>query len=1196
MTEKLKIVSLKRTNNIKIRRRVAHSELWAWAEETLQRNRAHSVGIQSDILSESILSLEEFSAALVGEGWFGIICIEQQNSISLEHQLSAQILELEQSLKLPKHIELVSHHRSRQPLDGQAADEKLNSIRHNSKHEDERLRNDEDQAWRNLQLNLPDEWSLITDLSQQDHSHEDPPQEAAYPDDKDSPSLSPQIAKSVQHFIAVLQAISQTSGILLIVARDHLSTLDRTFLDQFISELHHKRAHFPLLLLWFNSDIELDDLVHLKCSNATVQPPVIEHENQGDLKPSVVELLSSSTIQTNSNLKDFSEHLELSFDQAFNETFNAQAKLSPIDDLVQQSIDFSQFKDDPLVVLSSLDSSTFLSSEHSQTKDSLEPASTSHISSSMIQPTDSSDQQHPDQQHPDQQSILIDADEVDVEYTTTELKKISSKPPSELGLIERGDFSQCVKIAQERFGKKAVLLTAAAACGPTSSIGQIVALWRGVVERPLDELYPFNESLWETMSLALSERLLVETSNHRFLNEPSFRFNDPKIALKWCQRWQELLSIRLLRRAHRTLAFWMNQQTINPIARPQVALNIIDHLVEAGEMGQAGVASLNAAKLFMERGDSQRAKKSLQRTVQLLGPEGNWTVWKECFELLLKLNLETGDDLATELISKQFIERAWRMGDIGLTRKLSSILERLYKKTGRYEEAQKLGDWSASQPLIDQTTALFDLPLTMYPKGILDEERVVDHPKRTIKHPTLLIDFPPPEELFNEPEASLLIPLPEIHTLEAPPSFLLEALVTLRDQGYEAFVVGGSVRDRLLNRQVNDWDLATSALPNEVIQCFEKVIETGIEHGTVTAVLEGKQIEITTYRVDGDYRDGRRPEEVIFTRSIEEDLLRRDFTVNAIAWDPINATLTDPYDGCKDLQKGILKAVGDAHARFQEDGLRVLRAIRFATTLDFEIDEETEKGAIAAIDTLKKVAAERIQVELLKTLSNDKAARGLSLIHRFNIAEICFPNQPTLPSDHWHRLCEAMSTCDGHITSRLALIFHAIQDYANLSQVQFAKQAKSTLKALKFPNKQSQAVLNLLSFSSLDPNQPRSDALVRALAVEIGIDHLDQLWAYQEAWWRSETDSPRQIDQLNSWQALSERMTALNVDAAPKSAKDLDITGHDLCEALDLFPSRAIGDLLTDLLRWVWVDPTRNEYDRLIERAKQIALERGLAH
>ena len=130
----------------------------------------------------------------------------------------------------------------------------------------------------------------------------------------------------------------------------------------------------------------------------------------------------------------------------------------------------------------------------------------------------------------------------------------------------------------------------------------------------------------------------------------------------------------------------------------------------------------------------------------------------------------------------------------------------------------------------------------------------------------------------------------------------------------------GSVRDRLLGREVNDWDLTTNALPKEVISCFPKVIETGLKHGTVTVILEGEHVEITTYRVDGEYRDGRRPEEVSFTRSLTEDLLRRDFTVNAIAWDPINAELQDPYDGVRDLQKKVLRAVGDPNARFQEDG------------------------------------------------------------------------------------------------------------------------------------------------------------------------------------------------------------------------------------------------------------------------------------
>lgn len=771
-----------------------------------------------------------------------------------------------------------------------------------------------------------------------------------------------------------------------------------------------------------------------------------------------------------------------------------------------------------------------------------------------------------------------------------------------------------------------MFLMAAAVSGPTTSMGQVVALWRGIVERPLEEHIPFHESLWESLSLALGQSVLIETQHQRFMNEPSFRFRNHEMALFWRQRWTQVFTTRLLRRAYRNLASWMTLQNLNPIAQPQVALSIVEVWLEAGETNQACLSSLEVAKIFLERGDGARAKRALQKTIQLLGPDGHWPTWRECFELLLKLTIEAGDELASEMICKQFIERAWRVGDVTLSRKLSNLLVNLYKKLERTQEAQQLGDWAASQPLVNRSVALFDSPLTIYPHAVsqtepqsasdLSKRQSEQHqnglPSSTVAqsqhlHPTLFADPASLEQLSSERlffeeadqkkplsqfERTDLMILPDIHTLEAPPSYLLEVLVTLRDQGYEAFVVGGSVRDRLLGRTVNDWDLTTNALPNEVMACFDKVIETGIEHGTVTVVHQQEHVEITTYRVDGDYIDGRRPEAVSFTRSLNEDLVRRDFTINAIAWDPIEATLHDPYQGCRDLQKKCIRAVGDSHLRFQEDGLRVLRAIRFATVLNFNIEPATKLGAIAALDVLKRVAAERIQVELLKILISDYASRGLSLIREYELTDICFPKQALISDQEWKSICEAMKFCKGEFESRMALVFHGIQQALNLSQVDFAQKVKNGLKLLKLPNKQLNKIVQLLSFSSLEPSLERSPVQIRALAVEIGVEHIDELWAYQEAWCMAQFGL--ESEQVISWRKLKERIEELEIDQLPKSPKDLDLTGHDLCTELNLFPSRAIGELLNSLLWWVWEEPKRNHYDQLIAQARLIASERGM--
>lgn len=770
--------------------------------------------------------------------------------------------------------------------------------------------------------------------------------------------------------------------------------------------------------------------------------------------------------------------------------------------------------------------------------------------------------------------------------------------------IERGSSPELFDIAQRRYGDDSHLFIGVAAAGHTASIGQVSALWRGVVDRPLSER-TLSEYLWESLSRGLGSGVLVETKHQRFSSEPSFRFNDPEHHSIWYKRWIELFSPRLRRRAHRNLATWIQLQEVNDIALPQVSLTLVDHWVEGGELYQAAVASFKLAQLLLERGDGHFAKRALQRTVQLLGPEGSWEYWYQALELLLRLALERGDELAAILISRQLIDRSWRLGEISRARRLCENLTRLYQNSGQDDDAHKISEWASSLPLDDHISALFDHPQTMFslhPKSFGISSNVeVDHalPSRqnVFEHPTLHAELPPPnldQESLMTPDEYLL-PIPQLHTLEAPPPTLLQVLVTLRDRGYEAYVVGGSIRDRLLGRPVNDWDLTTSALPEEVIECFEKVIETGIDHGTVTVVLEGDQIEVTTYRVDGEYKDGRRPEQVSFTRSLSEDLLRRDFTINAIAWDPIKAELCDPYHGVNDLQRKLLRAVGDPYARFQEDGLRVLRAVRFATVLGFEIDPETERGATEAIQVLRSVSSERIQVELFKTLMSPYAHRGLELIRKLGIVDICFPELPDLPSETWSRLTKAIRHIDGELTPRISLIFHAYQSCFLWPKSVLAEQVKLTLKKLKVSNRVLNDCLHAIKYTALDPTQPREDAQIRSLAAKMGVGAIEDIWNYREAWLLANGVEGQEASiELEAWRLMKARMTDLEVAAGPHTVKDLRVNGNDLCDELDLFPSRAIGELLNDLLRWVWEDPQRNQRDQLLERGRELAIERGL--
>lgn len=189
----------------------------------------------------------------------------------------------------------------------------------------------------------------------------------------------------------------------------------------------------------------------------------------------------------------------------------------------------------------------------------------------------------------------------------------------------------------------------------------------------------------------------------------------------------------------------------------------------------------------------------------------------------------------------------------------------------------------------------------------------------------------------------------------------------LQKHGYEAYAVGGCVRDSILGRVPDDWDITTSATPLETKALFSRTFDTGIEHGTITVLLDKEAFEVTTYRVDGEYEDSRHPKEVTFTRSLKEDLLRRDFTINAMAYNDTEG-LIDIFGGIEDLNNKTIRCVGNAEERFSEDALRILRAVRFAAQLGFEIEEETQEGIRKLAPTLANISAERIQVELIKML------------------------------------------------------------------------------------------------------------------------------------------------------------------------------------------------------------------------------------
>ena len=222
----------------------------------------------------------------------------------------------------------------------------------------------------------------------------------------------------------------------------------------------------------------------------------------------------------------------------------------------------------------------------------------------------------------------------------------------------------------------------------------------------------------------------------------------------------------------------------------------------------------------------------------------------------------------------------------------------------------------------------------------------------------------------------------------------------LMAHGFEAYAVGGCVRDSVLGREPEDWDITTSAKPEQVKQIFHRTVDTGIEHGTVTVLIDKEAYEVTTYRVDGEYEDHRHPKEVTFTASLEEDLKRRDFTINAMAYNP-QTGLVDIFEGIDDLNKKIIRCVGNPRERFDEDALRILRAIRFSAQLGFEIDNMTKEAMTEKAETLRDVSAERIRIELVKLLVS-KHPEKIREAQRLGLTKVVLPEYDTIVGVEQH--------------------------------------------------------------------------------------------------------------------------------------------------------------------------------------------------
>lgn len=421
---------------------------------------------------------------------------------------------------------------------------------------------------------------------------------------------------------------------------------------------------------------------------------------------------------------------------------------------------------------------------------------------------------------------------------------------------------------------------------------------------------------------------------------------------------------------------------------------------------------------------------------------------------------------------------------------------------------------------------------------------------------------------------------------------------TLEDAGFEAYAVGGCVRDALLGRTPNDWDITTSAKPEQVKVLFHRTVDTGIAHGTVTVLLEKDGFEVTTYRVDGEYEDGRHPKEVTFTASLEEDLKRRDFTINAMAYNPKKG-LVDLFEGQKDLEDKVIRCVGDPLERFTEDALRIMRAVRFLAQLGFSLEENTRKALSVLAPNLKHVSAERIQVELVKLLVSPhpdylrtayEAGITKEFLPEFDRCMETPQNTPHHCYSVGEHILHSLLYVQEDKVLRLTMLLHDIgkpvvrttdkngRDHFKMHAPEGEKMAKGILRRLKFDNDTIGKVCRLIRWHDLRPTPEMAD--VRKAMNVIGEDIFPMWMEVQYADNQAKSDyrrlekEARQAGVRKSWEVITREEQCV-------SLKKLAVTGSDLIAA-GMKPGKEVGNTLNALLELVLENPEKNTKQTLL--------------
>ncbi|MBE6689623.1 MAG: HD domain-containing protein [Ruminococcaceae bacterium] len=435
------------------------------------------------------------------------------------------------------------------------------------------------------------------------------------------------------------------------------------------------------------------------------------------------------------------------------------------------------------------------------------------------------------------------------------------------------------------------------------------------------------------------------------------------------------------------------------------------------------------------------------------------------------------------------------------------------------------------------------------------------------------------------------------------PSSVASALKRLNEHGFEAYCVGGCVRDYIMGVVPHDFDITTSALPNEVCQCFKdcRVIETGIQHGTVTVVLDGEMLEITTFRTDGTYSDGRHPDSVSFTRSLTDDLSRRDFTVNAMAYNP-EVGVVDPFGGREHIKEKIICCVGDAGTRFSEDALRIMRALRFSAVLGFDIAESTAHAIFRKTPMLDKISTERIYAELTKLVCGKNAEKILldfsSVICRIipELTDCVGFEQKTKyhKYDVYTHIIKTLSSCDSILTVRLAALLHDVAKpdcftvdnrgvgHSFDHQEKSARAAKAILRRLHSDNKTIATVTALIQRH--DDRMIPDRIWVKHLISETSFEFVKLLMELKKGDILAHSDGYN--DPEVTYKIL-DIVNCLEKENCCLFTKDLAVSGKELSE-IGVPKGKIMGEILNKLLNLVINEKLENTPDALLEKAKEL--------